>query len=263
MRHVLAIIAALAWWPPVAAQERASAAAAPDASVVTADPTVAIPAGPFWMGCNEAIDHECADDEKPGREVDVAAFRIDRTEVTAARYRRCVDAEACAPAPIASECTASSRDTDNHPVNCLTWEEARTFCVWADGRLPTEAEWEKAARGDDRRKFPWGNHEIPAAGQVANICDVSCSLKWRLESYDDGHAETAPVGEFPAGASPFGVLDMGGNVWEWTADAYMDTPSRVIRGGSWNNQARNTRTSIRTSFRPDARAATVGFRCVY
>lgn len=228
-----------------------------------ANPRVTVPAGSFWMGCNESVDDQCADDEKPGRELHVDTFRIDRTEVTAARYEKCVAAEACAAAPEAEECTSSGPAFAEHPVNCLTWEEATAFCRWAGGRLPSEREWEKAARGTDRRKHPWGNDGIPAAGLVANICDTHCTLSWRLEGYDDGYAQTAPVGRFPAGASPYGALDMGGNVWEWTADTYGETTSRVIRGGSWNNQARNTRTSIRTSFRPEARAATVGFRCAY
>lgn len=228
-----------------------------------AEATVVVPGGRFWMGCHEAVDAECADDEKPAREVDVAEFRIDRTEVTAAGYRACVAAGACVPAPAAPECTSSSRDTDEHPVNCVTWEEAGAYCAWAKGRLPREAEWEKAARGTDRRKYPWGNQGIPEAGRVANICDAACSLRWRLESYDDGFATTAPVGTYPEGASPYGALDMGGNVWEWTAELYGETASRVIRGGSWNNQARNTRTSIRSGFRPEARAPTVGFRCAY
>jgi len=241
----------------------ATVALAADPSATAPANTVAVPSGSFWMGCNEVVDDECADDEKPGREVTVAAFRIDRTEVSARRYAECVAADACAAAPTAPECTAADSTTAEHPINCIDWSEAKAFCTWAGGRLPSEAEWEKAARGSDRRKYPWGNTAIPEAGRVANICDATCSLKWKLESYDDGFAETAPVGSFPTGASPYGVLDMGGNVWEWTADTYAETTSRVIRGGSWNNQARNTRVSIRTSFRPEARAATVGLRCVY
>jgi formylglycine-generating enzyme required for sulfatase activity len=225
--------------------------------------SVTVPGGPFWMGCNPEVDDQCADNEKPGREVDVAAFAIDRREVSAARYGECVAGGACRDAPAAPECTASDPARADHPVNCLIWEEAAAFCAWAGGRLPTEAEWEKAARGSDRRKYPWGNQGMPAAGRVANICDVACTLAWRLAEYDDGFAATAPTGSFPAGASPYGVLNMGGNVWEWTADAWGAGPERVIRGGSWNNQARNTRVSMRSGLRPEARAPTVGLRCAY
>lgn len=233
------------------------------AVAASAADTVAVPGGPFRMGCNPEVDDQCADDEKPGREVDVAAFAIDRLEVTAARYRDCIASGRCPELPAAPECTASDQMRAGHPVNCLTWEEAGAFCAWAGGRLPTEAEWEKAARGADGRKYPWGNRGLPEAGRVANVCDASCPLAWRLAEYDDGFAATAPAGSFAAGASPYGALDMGGNVWEWTADVHAGGPARVIRGGSWNNQARNTRASMRSGLRPEARAPTVGFRCAY
>lgn len=233
------------------------------AVAASAADTVAVPGGPFRMGCNAEVDDQCADDEKPGREVDVAAFAIDRLEVTAARYRDCVASGRCPELPAAPECTASDPARAGHPVNCLTWDEAGAFCAWAGGRLPTEAEWEKAARGADGRKYPWGNRGLPEAGRVANVCDASCPLAWRLAGYDDGFAATAPAGSFAAGASPYGALDMGGNVWEWTADVHAGGPARVIRGGSWNNQARNTRASMRSGLRPEARTATVGLRCVY
>jgi len=249
--------------PAIAAEPTTAARVAPaDGSDAAKSPTVEVPAGEFWMGCNEASDAQCADPEKPGRKVVVGAYRIDRTEVTVARYHGCVAAGACTPAAVAPECNADAVGMAAHPINCVDWQQATTFCAWAGQRLPTEAEWEKAARGTDGRKFPWGNTDLPAAGKVANICDVACDLQWKLADYADGFAATAPVGTYPAGASPYGAADMGGNVWEWTADAYGDTPARVIRGGSWNNQARNARTSMRSGFTASALAPTVGFRCV-
>jgi formylglycine-generating enzyme required for sulfatase activity len=184
-------------------------------------------------------------DERPEHVVYLDAFWIDQTEVTNAQYWRCVDAGKC-PEP-------GCWDQDNlngpdQPVVCVNWGDAVIYAEWVGGRLPTEAEWEKACRGTREGVWPWGS--ILFFPPPANQCDVNCPEEsFREENVDDGYAWTAPVGSFPAGVSPYGVLDMAGNVWEWTADwydegYYSDSPSenprgpesgddRVIRGGSF------------------------------
>jgi eukaryotic-like serine/threonine-protein kinase len=241
---------------------------------------VSIPAGDFWMGCNEKVDKECDDDEKPGRTENVKAFWIDRTEVTVAADRSCVQAGGCSSEGLsmpywdgkeqpdaAWACNWGKEGRDNNPLNCVDWNQAQTYCQWAGKRLPTEAEWEKTARGSDGRKYSWGNKSFAEAGKVANIADETAkkqnaSIIWALNGYDDGYYGTAPVGSFPAGASPYGALDMIGNVWEWTADWY-DTAHkyRSVRGGSWAGDPRYARVSGRLGFDPGNRLVLVGFRC--
>jgi len=246
---------------------------------------VSVPAGKFYMGCNEQVDSECNSNEKPGRWVYVDAIRIDKTEVTVAAYRRCVQAGRCSSEGLTSgilgECNWDRGDRENHPLNCVTWEQAQAYCEWAGKRLPTEAEWEKAARGTDGRKYPWGNSGYGAGGRVANIPDETAKRRWPnwpiAQGYDDGYFATAPVGSFPAGASPYGTLDMVGNVWEWVqgwygADYYRQGPnrnptgpdsgqSRVLRGGSWNLVRRHDRASSRAGDAPGSRHDPGGFRC--
>jgi len=175
----------------------------------------------------------------------------------------------------------------NHPVNCVDWDMASTFCQAATprGRLPTEAEWEFATRGSDGRKFPWGD-EWPDAKHL-NACDKDCvawGKKNRVEEksmYEssDGFANTAPVGSFPLGDSPFGLSDVVGNVWEWTADWYapyasaaetnpkgpeaeVDGDGRVIRGGAWNGAYPAwVRPTFRYHDSPEKRSYGIGFRC--
>jgi len=244
---------------------------------------VPVPAGEFFMGCNEQVDAECNDDEKPGRRVYVKAFKIDKTEVTVAQYRQCVEAGACNGDGLtmpfwagadneehpewAWACNWGKAERESHPINCLTWEQARAYCAWVGKRLPTEAEWEKAARGTDGRKYPWGNQGYGVVGQVANIADETAKRNqpnWAVATgYDDGYYGTAPVGSFPAGASPYGALDMAGNVWQWTADWYDDDHKfRAERGGSWFNQPSFTRASTRYGDAPTLRGISTGFRCV-
>jgi formylglycine-generating enzyme required for sulfatase activity len=170
------------------------------------DGMVAVPAGNFWMGCNEAIDPECAADEHPYHEVFLVAFAIDRYEVTAGQYQECVEAGGCSALPeldvIDQPCRTEPADLAAH---CLTWSSAEEFCEWRGARLPTEAEWEKAARGDDGRVYPWGNDE------------PTCTLAVMSGCQDD---EVVAVGTKPAGASPYGAADMAGNAFEWVADWY-------------------------------------------
>jgi len=165
---------------------------------------------------------------------------------------------------------------ENRPAVELTWYGAAAYCVWSGGRLPTEAEWEFAARGSQNLIYPWGN---AFDGNLANFCDRNCADSSRDASYDDGFAETAPVGAYPAGASWAGALDMGGNVWEWVndwydGDYYENSPAlnppgpaatevKVVRGGSWLNTARTLRTADRLVDFPDRSRPNFGFRCAW
>ena len=237
---------------------------------------VFVPGGPFFMGCNEQVDSECDDDEKPGKTVQLGPFWIDKTEVTVAGYRRCVDAGRCSSRGLTAAfwggkeqsegspyCNWGRSGRDDHPINCVSWDQAVAYCEWHGKRLPSEAEWEKAARGLDRRKYAWGNAGYGAAGGVANIADEAARAKFPNREiavgYSDGSADTAPVGSFPAGASPYGALDMIGNVWEWVADPIKD--GRGVRGGSWETRPRDARASNRYWAAPLDRDPGNGFRC--
>jgi len=249
---------------------------------------VYVPAGEFTMGSPDAdidaILAECSDckrewftNEQPQHTASLDAFWIDRTEVTNEQYRGCVEAATC-PAPTTcdwGEPTYSDTSKADHPVVCVSWEDAEAYCEWVGKRLPTEAEWEKAARGTDGRKYPWGD---AFDGSRLNFCDANCEFDWKDSSADDGYQRTAPVGSYPEGASPYGVVDMAGNVWEWcqdwySGDYYDSSPqrnprgpdsgeSRVVRGGSWYYNVRYVRAAFRVRFDPASRYYDIGFRCV-
>lgn len=218
---------------------------------------VYVPAGEFLMGSNKS-NPQADPDEKPQLTPILDAYWIDRTEVTNAMYTGCVEAGACTP-PMHSSHYALPEYAD-HPVAGVTWFQAGEYCAWAGRRLPTEAEWEKAARGTDGRLYPWGN--TPPNAKLLNFADQV--------------GDTAPVGSYPAGASPYGALDMAGNVWEWVSDGYdpgyyTHAPStnppggtsanqRVVRGGAWGVDARAVRAANRFWAFP-GRNDTDGFRC--
>jgi formylglycine-generating enzyme required for sulfatase activity len=231
---------------------------------------VHVPAGEFWLG-SLADDPLASPDEWPQRRISLAGFWIDRTEITNAEYRRCVEAGGCTPARSQGQRFAEPEQ----PVVGVDWFQAANYCAWAGGRLPSEAEWEKAARGPDGRTYPWGNE---FKGSVLNFCDANCIQDWRDRSANDGFKFTGPVGSYPAGASPYGALDMSGSVWEWVADWYQaeayalasaDNPTgppagqqRVIRGGSWFDTGRSLRVANRHKDAPTFRYDKIGFRCV-
>ncbi len=227
---------------------------------------VEVPAGRFFMGCNEKVDNECDGDEKPGKTVDLPTFFIDRTEVTVEQYAVCVRAGRCKEPNTGGSCTWKAAGKGNHPVNCVDWERARTYCAWAGKRLPKESEWEKAARGTDGRKYPWGNAGFGRT-PVANIADETGKREnsgWTIaEGYDDGYVATSPVGNYPAGASPYGALDMSGNVWEWVEDWYESGKTRSVRGGSWRFGPRLARASHRDNYGPSDRDDLLGLRCAH
>jgi serine/threonine-protein kinase len=231
---------------------------------------VYVPAGEFLMGSE---DYDAYDDEKPEHTVYLDAYWIYKHEVTNAQYRQCVDEGECdVPSDVDQ---FNNPDLDDHPVVYVNWFDADAYCQWAGGRLPTEAEWEKAARGTDGRKFPWGDTGV--TGEKANYCDVNCENEWLDTSQDDGYKRTAPVGSYPDGASPYGALDMAGNVIEWVGDwydggYYSQSPSenpqgpdsgeyRVIRGGSWDLIEWFLRASARLWDGPDYAYDDGGFRC--
>jgi formylglycine-generating enzyme required for sulfatase activity len=219
--------------------------------------SVIVPAGGFMMGCNPAVDTECAADEYPAHAVTLSAFEIDRFEVTQSEYQVCVSGGACTlPAanfnPVA---------TPELPVRDVTWVQARAYCQFRGLRLPTEAEWEKAARGTDGRKYPWGD-DPPSCAQ-ANISACGVGLQ--------------PVGTHLGGGSFYGVEDQGGNVWEWVADYYdsgyyAQSPAqdptgpasgslRAARGGSYATGSESVRASNRVSGDPALAYDDFGLRC--
>jgi len=238
---------------------------------------VFVPAGSFMMGSEDGLENE-----KPIHEVYLDAFYIDKYEVSNAQYEKCVNAGSCSIPNDAREYTYTdsnyygNSDFADYPVILVTWYNARDYCTWAGGQLPTEAQWEKAARGDGiERSYPWGDG---VAGNLANFCDSNCEFEQRNIDVNDGFVDTAPVGSYPAGASPYGAMDMAGNVWEWVSDFYQEDyysnsptsnptgPSngdyKVVRGGGWVDNMADLQ-SVRRVYGPHWIGVEVfGFRCV-
>jgi len=221
---------------------------------------VRVPAGEFLMGSDTWKDPNAEGDELPQHRLRLGEYWIGKYPVTNAQYKVFVDATGHPP-PGHWEGGKIPAGKENHPVVNVSWHDAAAFCAWAGLRLPTEAEWEKAARGADGRIYPWGD-------------------KWdarKANTSEGGRGGTTPVGAYPAGASPYGALDMAGNVWEWVADwygegYYSQSPRenplgpasgtyRVVRGGSWVLDLRDVRAAYRYRNHPDARLDNFGFRC--
>jgi formylglycine-generating enzyme required for sulfatase activity len=267
---------------------------------------VKIPGGDFYQGSD---DNTALANEKPPHPVHLDGYCLDETEVTVSAYRKCSDAGRCLVASKTNDwpgitdaenkmfdplCNAAFQPPDGgmnshgeHPINCVTWDQARSFCEWREGRLPTEAEWEFAARGSTGRIYPWGDD--PPNSTRLNACGKECA-SWEganklnvamMYPEDDHWPATAPVKSFPEGKTNFGNYDMVGNVWEWTADWYAPyskgmgtTPrvtnpkgpdsgtERVIRGGAFNA---SSPAWVRPAFRyydtPEKKSYGIGFRC--
>ncbi|MDO8546827.1 MAG: formylglycine-generating enzyme family protein, partial [Nitrospirales bacterium] len=225
---------------------------------------VLVPSGEFLMG-NQA------EEDAPPHRVYLDAFYIDRHEVTNGRYLKFVEATRHrAPQHVVDPQydlwagTALSQGVADLPVVNVDWSDADAYCRWAGKRLPTEAEWEKAARGTDSRIYPWGN-------EAPSLARLNFSRRWQ------GVHTLQPVGNYEAGNSPYGAQDMAGNVWEWVGDwydagAYAAGPARnpqgpssgsskILRGGSWTNSAETVRATHRREEDPDMRNSDSGFRC--
>jgi formylglycine-generating enzyme required for sulfatase activity/serine/threonine protein kinase len=285
-----------------------SASAAPPASA-SAAPRTACPDGMVFIpGAESAFigSDDGQADEKPAHKVRLAPYCMDTFEVTTKKYMDCVLAGDCSRAPPTNEfaglkdegrkiydplCNASAPEAKaQHPINCVSWQMAKNFCGSFEKRgrrLPTEAEWEFAARGKANKLYPWGE-EAPSAHYL-NACGLEC-IAWAkplgipmkpMYNEDDHWPATAPVGSFPRGASPFGVMDLAGNVWEWVSDWYgpysagdgehpVAQPTgpatgqkKVIRGGAFNGSDPSwERPSYRYDAPPEDRNFGIGFRCV-
>ncbi|MBK9263910.1 MAG: SUMF1/EgtB/PvdO family nonheme iron enzyme [Polyangiaceae bacterium] len=271
--------------PPViaigneATKPSANAAAPTAASLVPADMKlrpgmVELPGASFALG------------EDPGKSETLAPFFVDSTEVTVEAYRKCVAAGACTKAASTIEwagasaatqqewsklCNSGQSNRENHPVNCVTWNQAADYCKFADKRLPTDAEWEYAARGSEGRAFPWGSN--PVTAQHANLCDKKCAdfasklgINWAAFDGDDGYEGTAPVGSFPTGATSAGVQDLHGNVAEWTSTELCktggDCGEYVVRGGGCQTErTENVTMMTRATKKNDFKSMNIGFRC--
>ena len=271
---------------------------------------VLVPAGEFVMGSNPGdiasllrrhpkANGAILKDEIPKHRIFLDAFYIDKYEVTNAHFQQFVQAtgyrtqaesggggkirtgaKTWADVPDATWRAPRGQGSsivglEAHPVVQVSWHDARAYCTWAGKRLPTEAEWEKAARGTDGRLYPWGNE---FDGSRANFCDSNCPFEWKDTAVDDGSRSTTPVGNYEAGKSPYGAYDMAGNVWEWVADWYDATyyrrsPARNpqgptagtqvgLRGGSWLYTAPDFRTTERAGVPSDRRNENIGLRCV-
>jgi len=238
------------------------------------------------------------DDTVVDRKVYLSSFAIDRDEVSVADYRKCIAGGACELDPLIAGDERYIRD--DWPLVNVTWEEAQSYCRWRGGRLPTEAEWERAARGDDRRTWPWGdaersndfNHGMARVSAMRELDRGGGIPLQFLGDADpsDGTALIAPVGRYPWSEGPYGTRDQAGNVAEWTADALggnaqngelgsgydglssvnprrdgRSTDPRVVRGGSWRQPAFLARANVRDPYNilyaPDARYTHIGFRC--
>jgi formylglycine-generating enzyme required for sulfatase activity len=214
---------------------------------------------------SEPLGHRCSErtfaNELGRRSTFQPAFWLDRVEVTVRAYERCVVAGQC----LAPVWGAARFDMPDYPVTFVTHHDAEAYCKFRGARLPSEAEFERAARGSAGRTYPWGeiyNTRVANHGRFALVANDA----------SDGYAELAPVGSFPAGRTPDGILDLAGNVAEWTADAYREryadpvplaneASRRVVRGGSWRRGAAWLRGAAREGVAPDTRRPDIGFRC--
>lgn len=277
-----AVIAALTQIAPTATptpEPTALPTATPEPFITeTGSRMILIPGGVFRMGDDASEEAN----QRPSHLIRLDPYYIDETEVTNGEYKQCVDAGVCA-APASRNASYhpayfGDSDFDDYPVIFVSWFDAETFCGWRGARLPTEAEWEKAAGFEPvetlKFRYPWGDE---FDGTRLNFCDANCPRDFADVSVDDGHRDTAPVGSYANGRSPGGIYDMAGNVTEWVADWFdaryyetssdtnplgpLDGVTRVMRGGSWLSPAESVQTTYRDSFDPAVARANIGFRC--
>jgi formylglycine-generating enzyme required for sulfatase activity len=275
----------------VLAEDRARAFVPPNAKTRTSSEMIYVPGAAFrfgkqavWAGPHAGSAGFASDPE--GVTVTIGSFFLDRTEVTVRAYAACVTSGACPevmPGNDTNDCTYARPGLEEHPVNCVTFDEAVKFCASLGKRLPSEFEYELAERGPTARPFPWG--DVPPTPKHVNACDASCVREeakrgsnftslWADTGGDDGWPFTAPVATYPEGASPYGVLDLSGNVEEWVADYWgpiAATPApapsgtyqdHVVRGGSWDLGSIDAFASTRRSAAgKDTRTSWLGFRC--
>jgi len=251
---VLAAAAALWYVAPALGNQLKQAMLGSDGA-----PTVLVPAGEFEMGSGE---HEGEADERPRHRVHLDAYYMDQYQMTVSRYVKFIEATKREPPKFWNEVRLP--EGGDLPVVGVDWLDAEAYCQWAGRRLPTEAEWEKAARGADGRKYPWGNEE-----------PTSRHANFGKQEKDE--LPLTPVGRYEAGKSPYGIYDMAGNVWEWTADWYdenyyrQSAPrnpqgpsqglSKATRGGAWDRHQFNLRAANRSGMTPTNRLKSLGFRC--
>jgi formylglycine-generating enzyme required for sulfatase activity len=225
-------------------------------------PRVRVKGGPAWRGHDEGEARHT-----PRHRVEVGTFDLDAHEVTVARYQACVQEKRCKPpAKVGERCNWGRAGREQHPINCVSWAQARNFCLAQGGRLPTEAEWEKAARGESGQAYPWGE-AAPAPS---------------LAVYGQKERGTEAVGERPAGVSPFGAQDMAGNVWEWVEDVFWEAAyregseadrrcwrcgekggTRVYRGGSFGSDPAKLQLWLRKGMQGGEADEGIGVRCAY
>ncbi len=242
---------------------------------VTYDPLLMayVPGGEFMMGCYEAPG-TCDDDNEYIHFIYLDSYYIDTYEVTNAQYAKCVAGAGCAPPSNTASNTRpfyyDNSSFKDYPVLSVSWEDAMDYCLWAGKRLPTEAEWEKAGRGTGNgRIYPWGD-------QHPDCSMVNGFNTWMGESCMD---DTTQVGSYPLGSSPYGVLDMAGNVAEWVSDWYQvdyywNSPAsnpqgplsgteKILRGGSWSSDLNSLQLADRWPQYPDVEYNWAGFRCAF
>ena len=239
---------------------------------------VHVPGGEFLMGCDPQKDKLCRANEVPQRKIHLDAFFIDKTEVTVAAYRKCVQAGVCSDKGLTQSAPHDFGDSvkkplcnwdmprrDQHPMNNVTWFQADDYCKWAGKRLPTSAEFEKASRGTKGQIYPWGNDK-PTCERAVSGRGGGC-----------GKGTTWAVASMPKGASPYGALNMSGNVQEWVADWYLrdyyakapaknpkgpeSSDSKTLRGGDFSSDAGTLRSAARLKCPPSGRMQGFGFRC--